>query len=90
MQEMSRNIFLIARENALSFESPQESKMENRRVLKPAKKNKGLLTSLAQTIGSTLGTVVAKTDLLSKPAPRRKAGRKSRLLARKSRKKNKS
>jgi len=66
--------------------------MENRRVLKPAKKNKGLLTRLAQTIGSTLGTVVAKTDLLSKPAPRprRTAGRKSRLLARKSRNKNKS
>jgi hypothetical protein len=64
--------------------------MENRRVLKPAKKNKGLLTSLAQTIGSTLGTVVAKTGLLSEPAPRRTAGRKSGLLARKSRNKNKS
>jgi hypothetical protein len=64
--------------------------MENRRVLKPAKKSKGLLMSLAQTIGSTLGTVAAKTDLLSKPAPRRRAGRKSRSSARKSRNKPKS
>jgi hypothetical protein len=64
--------------------------MENRRVLKPAKKSKGLLISLAQTIGSTLGTVAAKTDLFSKTAPRPTAGRKSPSLARKSRHKHKS
>ncbi len=64
--------------------------MQNQRVNKPAKKDKGLLISFAETIGSTLGSVAAKTDFLSKPAPRRIVRSKSRSLAGKARKKNKS
>lgn len=68
--------------------------MENRRRNKPAKKNEGLLINFARTIGSTLGSVAAKTDLLSKPdrrpATRRTARRKPGSVADKARKKNKS
>jgi len=64
--------------------------MQNQRVNKPAKKDKGLLINFAETIGPTLGSVAAKTDFLSKPAPRRIVRRKSRSLAGKARKKNKS
>ena len=64
--------------------------MRNRRANRPAKKDKGLLIGFAETIGSTLGSVAAKTDLLSKPAPRRTARRKSGSEARKARTKNKS
>jgi len=64
--------------------------MQNQRVNKPAKKDKGLLINFAETIGSTLGSVAAKTDFLSKPAQRRIVRRKSRSLAGKARKKNKS
>jgi len=72
--------------------------MENRRRNKPARKNEGLLINFARTIGSTLGSVAAKTDLLSKPAPRpatrpaswRTARRKSGSVTTKARKKNKS
>ena len=52
--------------------------MENRRVKKSAKKDQGLLTSFAKTIGSTLGSVVAKTESLSKSSRRRTQNRKSR------------
>ena len=72
--------------------------MEDRRRNKPAKKNEGLLINFARTIGSTLGSVAAKTDLLSKPTPRpatgpaswRTARRKSGSVTNKARKKNKS
>jgi hypothetical protein len=72
--------------------------MENRRRNKPARKNKGLLINFARTIGATLGSVAAKTDLLSKPAPRpatrpasrRRARGKSGSVTTKARKKNKS
>jgi len=72
--------------------------MGNRRRNKPAEKNEGLLINFARTIGSTLGSVAAKTDLLSKPAPRpatrpasrRRARGKSGSVTTKARKKNKS
>ena len=72
--------------------------MENRRRNKPARKNKGPLINFARTIGATLGSVAAKTDLLSKPAPRPATRPASRCRARgksgsvttKARKKNKS
>jgi hypothetical protein len=64
--------------------------MESRRVTKAAKKDKGLLISFARTIGSTLGTMAAKTDILSKPARRRTASRKSGSMGRKAPKKNKA
>jgi hypothetical protein len=68
--------------------------MENRRRNKPARKNEGLLINFARTIGATLGSVAAKTDLLSKPAPRpasrRRARGKSGSVTTKARKKNKS
>ncbi len=76
--------------------------MENRRRNKPARKNEGRLINFARTIGSTLGSVAAKTDLLSKPAPRpatrsatrptsrRRARGKSGSVTTKARKKNKS
>jgi hypothetical protein len=64
--------------------------MQTRRVSKAAKKRQGLLINFARTIGSTLGTVAAKTDLLSKPARRRTASGKSGSIAGKGRKKNKS
>jgi hypothetical protein len=64
--------------------------MQNSRAKRTAKKDKGLLISFAETIGSTLGSVAAKTDLLSKPAPRRITRRKSRSVAGKARQKTKS
>ena len=64
--------------------------METKRVSKTSKKDKGLLVSFAQTIGSTLGTMVARTDVLSKPASGRTASRKSGSRASKVHKNNKS
>jgi hypothetical protein len=64
--------------------------MQNSGANRPARKDKGLLISFAETIGSAMGSVAAKTDLLSKPAPRRTARRKSRSVASKARKKTKS
>ena len=64
--------------------------MQTKRVSKAAKKGKGLLISVAKTIGSTLGSMAAKTDLLPKPPRRRTASRKSGSKAVKARKKKKS
>ena len=68
--------------------------MEKRRVKKSAGKEQGLLISFARSIGSTLGSVAAKTDVFSKPAlrstKRAATRRKSDSLAGKARKKNKS
>ena len=64
--------------------------MKSRSVSKAAKKDKGLLINFARTIGSTLGTMAAKTDILSKPARRRTASRKSGSMTRKVLKKNKA
>jgi hypothetical protein len=62
--------------------------METKRVNKTAKKDKSLLVSFARTIGSTLGTVAAKTDVSSKPAYRRPVNSKSGSKPIKTRKKN--
>ena len=43
---------------------------------KPAVKDDDFLTTVARSIGSTLGAVVAKVDEATRPAPRRSAGRK--------------
>ena len=68
--------------------------MENRRGNKPARKDEGLLINFARAIGSTLGSVAARTELLSKPAPRPATRRtthgKSRSIVGKARKENKS
>jgi hypothetical protein len=62
--------------------------MKTKRVNKTAKKDKSLLVSFARTIGSTLGTVAAKTDVLSKPPHRRPESSKSGSKPIKTRKKN--
>jgi len=64
--------------------------METRRASKGSKKDVGILVSLAQTIGSTLGTVAAKADAFSKPPRRRKAAGKIRAGAVKARKKSRA
>jgi hypothetical protein len=64
--------------------------METRRVSKTSKKDRSLLVNFARTIGSTLGTVAAKTEVLSKPARRRTVSRKSGSKANKTRKKNRA
>ena len=43
---------------------------------KPATKDDDFLTTVARSIGSTLGAVVAKVDEATRPARRRPAGRK--------------
>ena len=64
--------------------------MQTKRASKSAKKDKGLLVSFARTIGSTLGSVAAKADALSKPARRRPVSGKSGSKANKTRKTNKA
>lgn len=64
--------------------------MQTRRAGKAVKKDKGILISVAETIGSTLGTMAAKTDLLSESPSRRTTSRKPGSPARKPRKKNKT
>ena len=64
--------------------------METKRISKSTKKGDSLLVSFARTIGSTLGTVAAKTNELSKPARRRTVSAKSGSKANKTRKKNKA
>jgi hypothetical protein len=44
-------------------------------------KEEDLLTTVARTIGSTLGTVAAKVNAVSSPAPRKAAKRKRRPRA---------
>jgi hypothetical protein len=66
----------------------KESQMNNRAASKGSKNDDSLLFNLARTIGSTLGTVAAKADdMLSKPTRRRRASRKPRSRANKTRKK---
>jgi hypothetical protein len=50
-----------------------------------AENDKSLLVSLARTIGSTLGSVVAKTGRASKPARRRSGIKRSGPILRKTR-----
>jgi len=64
--------------------------MVTRRVSKAARKGQSLLVSMAESIGSTLGTVAGKADVFSKPAPRRKATVKSQTKAKTTRKKRKA
>ena len=63
--------------------------MQTKRVSKTAKKDKSLLVSFARTIGSTLGTVAARADALSKPARQVAVSKKSGSKAIKTRKKKK-
>ena len=62
--------------------------METKHARKNFVKDQDLLVTVAQTIGSTLGTVAAKADALSKPIQRQEAIRKSRSKPSKARKKN--
>jgi hypothetical protein len=50
-------------------------------------KEEDILTSVARTIGSTLGTVAAKVNAVSSPSPRKKATRKRRPRAKAGKKK---
>lgn len=50
-------------------------------------KEEDILTSVARTIGSTLGTVAAKVNAVSSPSPRKKATRKRRPRAKAAKKK---
>jgi hypothetical protein len=52
--------------------------MKNRRNRKAARKDQGLLVSVAKSIGSTLGSVVAKAEGLSKPSGRPRKSKKPR------------
>jgi hypothetical protein len=53
-------------------------------------KEEDILTSVARTIGSTLGTVAAKVSSVSSPSPRKKAARKRRPRAKATQKKRPS
>ncbi len=64
--------------------------MQTKRVRKASRKDQGLLVSVAQSIGSTLGTVAAKADMFSKPTPRRKVATKSRVKTNSIRKKRRA
>jgi hypothetical protein len=50
-------------------------------------KEEDILTSVARTIGSTLGTVAAKVNAVSSSSPRKKATRKRRPRAKAAKKK---
>jgi hypothetical protein len=50
-------------------------------------KEEDILTSVARTIGSTLGTVAAKVNAVSSPSPRKKLTRKRRPRAKVAKKK---
>jgi hypothetical protein len=50
-------------------------------------KEEDILTSVARTIGSTLGTVAAKVNAVSSPSRRKKATRKRRPRAKAAKKK---
>jgi hypothetical protein len=50
-------------------------------------KEEDILTSVARSIGSTLGTVAAKVNAASSPSPRKAAARKRRLRAKAAKKK---
>jgi len=47
----------------------------NTTARKSAAKNDDFLTTVARSIGSTLGAVAAKVDEVTRPAPRRRASR---------------
>ena len=47
----------------------------NTTARKSAAKNDDFLTTVARSIGSTLGAVAAKVDEVTRPAPRHRAGR---------------
>ncbi|HEY2646131.1 MAG TPA: hypothetical protein VGI34_04130 [Candidatus Acidoferrales bacterium] len=66
--------------------------METRRISRDYRKDNRLIFDVAETIGSTLGAVVAKAEILSTPARRSKTTNKpragkTRARAAKSRKK---
>jgi hypothetical protein len=50
-------------------------------------KEEDILTSVARSIGSTLGTVAAKVNAVSNPSPRKAAARKRRPRAKAAKKK---
>src|ERR1700735_4653129 len=53
----------------------------------PAGKEEDILTTVARTIGSTLGTVAAKVNAVSSPSPRKRATPKRRPRAKAAKKK---
>ncbi|HXO05095.1 MAG TPA: hypothetical protein VN884_05640 [Candidatus Sulfotelmatobacter sp.] len=53
----------------------------------PAGKEEDILTTVARTIGSTLGTVAAKVNAVSSPSTRKAATRKRRPRAKAAKKK---
>lgn len=56
-------------------------KMKSKRAGKSAKTQHGLLLNVARSIGSTLGTIAAKTGAASKPSTRRAVAKKIRSKA---------
>jgi hypothetical protein len=55
--------------------------MKSNRAGKTAKAQHGLLLNVARSIGSTLGTIAAKTGSASKPSTRRAVAKKIRSKA---------
>jgi hypothetical protein len=55
--------------------------MKSNRGRKAAKAQHGLLLDVARSIGSTLGTIAAKTGATSKPSTRRAVAKKIRSKA---------
>jgi hypothetical protein len=55
--------------------------MKSNRAGKAAKAQHGLLLNMARSIGSTLGTIAAKTGAASKPSMRRAVAKKVRSKA---------
>jgi hypothetical protein len=56
-------------------------KMKSNRAGKASKAQHGLLLNVARSIGSTLGTIAAKTGAASKPSTRRAVAKKIRSKA---------
>ena len=56
-------------------------KMKTNRPGKAAKAQHGILLDVARSIGSTLGTIAAKTGAVSKPSARRALAKKVRSKA---------
>ena len=64
--------------------------MKSNHVKKSAESEQGLLLNVARTIGSTLGTLAAKTGSISKQSARPVRAKKTRSKARKTRNKRKA
>ena len=67
--------------------SENGGEMKSNRASKVAKTQQGLLLNVARSIGSTLGTIAAKTGGVSKNSNRHAIAKKTRSKAAKTRKK---